>query len=182
MDGALDKILVHQTGTKLHIHQSVSASLGVTYCKSTGTFCTSVCASVASSLAVASSPSNICRGAIAITVGQYYRFSHKMTSPHEDNPPHCAARQILWLVGERIHPLRVLKISRQSKYSTSLDFYNYQNSQNNSYQNPIPSLDKRLFGVVQQLFGSDFNLPKFAKLSAMNPFHGNTLSSYRKCA
>ena len=60
--GALDRILVHQTGTKLHIHQSVSASLGVTYCKSTGTFCTSVCAPVASNLAVASSPSKYMPG------------------------------------------------------------------------------------------------------------------------
>ena len=56
MYGALDRMMFPPRGTKQHIHPSVSASLGVTSSKSTGTFCTSVCAPVASNLAVASPP------------------------------------------------------------------------------------------------------------------------------
>ena len=43
-------------GTFQHFRISVSASLGVTSCKSTGAFCASICASVASNLVVASPP------------------------------------------------------------------------------------------------------------------------------
>ena len=67
-NGARGRGYVPDAGTSQHSRISVSASLGVTSCKSTGTFCTSVCALVASNPAVQVPHLNIRWGAIAITV------------------------------------------------------------------------------------------------------------------
>ena len=55
--------MVPTIGTSQHCCISVSTSLGVTSCKSTGAFCASICASVASNLAVASPSLKIDGGA-----------------------------------------------------------------------------------------------------------------------